>query len=142
MWRKVSCAVGGLALACAAAYFVTSVGSSANTTSFDLRWMYPAPAAKADRLPIMGEQPASHIVMPFNIPSENTTIVAKGPVPRLIEQGAVEVPRSSSRQLPANPVREIPNEVSRKEKLPEGCEPSFSPVTTPALAHISGRCVS
>ena len=140
MWRKASCAVGGLIVACAAAYFVTSVGSSASTASFDLLWLYPA--AKADRLPIGRAQPANEIVMPFNIPSENTTIVAKGPVPRLIEQGAVYVPRSSSRQLPANPVREVPNEATRKEKLPEGCEPSFSPVTMPSLAHISGRCVS
>jgi hypothetical protein len=38
----------------------------------------------------------------------------------------------------------VPNEEteSKTERLPEGCEPAFSPVTTPAFAHISVRCDS
>jgi hypothetical protein len=30
----------------------------------------------------------------------------------------------------------------KKDRLPVGCEPAFSPVTTPALAHIGVRCDS
>jgi len=28
-----------------------------------------------------------------------------------------------------------------KKKLMEGCDPSFSPVAAPSLAHLTGRCV-
>lgn len=34
------------------------------------------------------------------------------------------------------------NRNNRFERLPIGCEPSFSPVTVPSMAHISGRCLS
>ena len=39
-------------------------------------------------------------------------------------------------------LREVLNEEPKKQKLLEGCEPAFSPVTTPAFAHISVRCDS
>jgi hypothetical protein len=38
---------------------------------------------------------------------------------------------------PREPVRPVP---VRRQLLP-GCEPSFSPITAPAMAHIAGRCV-
>jgi hypothetical protein len=38
---------------------------------------------------------------------------------------------------PARPVRDQ----SDKRILMDGCEPSFSPVTVPSMAHIAGRCV-
>ena len=28
-----------------------------------------------------------------------------------------------------------------KRKIMDGCDPMFSPVTTPAMAHVAGRCV-
>ena len=53
----------------------------------------------------------------------------------------VVVPRTAVRTAPAltprEPVRPIP---VRRELLP-GCEPSFSPVTMPTMAHIAGRCI-
>jgi hypothetical protein len=50
-------------------------------------------------------------------------------------------PRTSVRttpfHVPREPVRPTP---VRRELLP-GCEPSFSPITMPAMAHIAGRCI-
>jgi len=34
-----------------------------------------------------------------------------------------------------------PAEKSKPEKIMDGCEPSFSPVVVPAMAHLAGRCV-
>ena len=42
-------------------------------------------------------------------------------------------------------IRQVPNESARREKakkLPVGCEPSFSPVTTPSMANVTGRCLA
>ena len=43
------------------------------------------------------------------------------------------------------PTRVAPKPVSKEEavkpKIMDGCEPAFSPVTVPALAHIAGRCI-
>ena len=30
---------------------------------------------------------------------------------------------------------------ARDETLMDGCEPAFSPVTVPSMAHIAGRCI-
>ena len=40
-------------------------------------------------------------------------------------------------QNPARPIREQTD----KRTLMDGCEPSFSPVTVPSMAHVAGRCV-
>lgn len=148
MWRKAACAASGLLLASAAAFGLHSIDTTATTAvSFDLRWLYPA--AKGDRLPVTQVPASEQVVMAFSVPSENTTIAAKGKAVSAVEDGkargiehsAIQVPRM---RVPLNPVRTVPNDekqdVKQKDKLPEGCEPSFSPVTTPSLAHISGRC--
>jgi hypothetical protein len=47
------------------------------------------------------------------------------------------------RQAPAESAREtikIP-EKSGKRRIMDGCDPMFSPVTVPAMAHVAGRCV-
>jgi hypothetical protein len=50
--------------------------------------------------------------------------------------------RPAARQLPAQPARKPPaNPSSQKERILDGCDPLFSPVTTPSMAHVSGRCV-
>jgi hypothetical protein len=38
---------------------------------------------------------------------------------------------------PARPVREQTDQ----RTILDGCEPSFSPVTMPSMAHVAGRCV-
>jgi hypothetical protein len=56
----------------------------------------------------------------------------------------VHTPRPTSvRTIPMQPVRELPKDHEvKREKLPTGCEPAFSPVTNPDFAHIGVRCDS
>lgn len=142
MLRKTTCAAAGVALACAAAYSLSLIGQSSGATSLDLRWLYTP--AKGDRLPIATEQSAETVTVAFDFPAEGTTIVARTRV-RPVMESAVHTPRNV-RTIRVQPVREVPNEEPVKERkpqrLPEGCEPAFSPVTAPALAHISVRCDS
>ena len=46
----------------------------------------------------------------------------------------------AKRKVPVQRVKERDHEAT-KQKLMDGCEPMFSPVTVPSAAHISGRCV-
>lgn len=161
MWRKTLGAVSGIILAGAAAYGLSSVDDRSSASNFDLRWLYPA--SKGDRLPVVRVRPidGGSATMAFNVPSANTTIAAKGPTlteaARHVEHGradgivAGEQNAQASavrvRTIPVNPVRTVPLDEKQntsgdksKGKLPVGCEPAFSPVTTPAMAHISSRC--
>jgi hypothetical protein len=51
------------------------------------------------------------------------------------------LPRNVVRTTPipvtGEPVRQRPP----RRQLLSGCEPSFSPITSPAMAHIAGRCI-
>jgi hypothetical protein len=66
-------------------------------------------------------------------PGRDTTIVAKRPeagdVPGSIPVKTVTIRRSE----PPKPV---------VQKRPLGCDPLFSPATTPALKHLFGRCIT
>jgi hypothetical protein len=93
--------------------------------------------AKGDRLSLPAAIPASAFAISYNLSAQRTTVVAKNPPMPPVLQSAVRFPREP---LPARSVK--PEEVARKPKLPEGCEPAFSPVTVPSLAHIASRCAS
>ena len=57
---------------------------------------------------------------------------------RMVAQHTIAVkkaPVQTTRELPPNP------EPKHSPRIMDGCEPSFSPVTVPQMAHISGRCV-
>jgi hypothetical protein len=52
------------------------------------------------------------------------------------------LPRSIVRTTPATaPVEPAPRERKPRLQLLSGCEPSFSPITMPTMAHIAGRCI-
>jgi hypothetical protein len=139
MLRKTTCAVGGVVLACAAAYSL-SLAAQPRADNFDLRFLYENTTEKSDRLPVTRLSEDGETVA-FDLPAASTTIVTKEAIQPRVES-AVRLPRTTVRTVPINPVRDVPNEEVRKEKLPEGCEPAFSPVTNPAYAHISARCDS
>ncbi len=77
-------------------------------------------------------------------PLNNVTIVTKG----------LQLPEVTVRQHSGSAVKPVPiNEIQeqardekprtpRGPKVPIGCEPSFSPVAAPSLAHHTGRCVA
>jgi hypothetical protein len=140
MLRKTTCAVAGVALACATALSLSVAAQSEALTNLDLRWLDMS--KKADRLSVAAPADKS-TVMSFDLSSQSMTIVTRVPADRTVES-AVQAPRPTSvRTIPMHPVREVPNgpEV-KKEKLPTGCEPAFSPVTNPDFAHIGVRCDS
>ncbi len=142
MLRKTTCAVAGVALACAAALSMSVITPSEVLTNLDLRWLHSA--AKQDRLSVRPSFDRQSVVS-FDLPSENMTIVSKAPVPApSIVESSVHTPRPTAvRTIAVQPVRELPNDQDvKKERLPTGCEPAFSPVTNPAYAHIGVRCDS
>ena len=57
---------------------------------------------------------------------------------RLIEPRTIAVkkaPTETARETVKNP------EQGDKPRLMDGCDPMFSPVTVPSMAHLAGRCV-
>jgi hypothetical protein len=72
------------------------------------------------------------------------------------EQPIVRVDRSAKGNRLALPnattVKKAPTETARetiktpkpaaKRQIMDGCDPMFSPVTVPGMAHVAGRCVS
>jgi hypothetical protein len=139
MLRKTTCAVAGVALACAAAFSLSLIAQSAAVSDLDLRWFHAA--KKGDRL--MLRAPADNgPVMSFDLSSQSTTIVTRVRARPTIESAVWTHRPTSVRTIPVQPVREVPNEHEVKERLPTGCEPAFSPVTNPDFAHIGVRCDS
>jgi hypothetical protein len=51
------------------------------------------------------------------------------------------IPRSVVRTTPTDEPRKPVRPTPVRRQLPPGCEPSFSPITVPAMAHIAGRCI-
>lgn len=143
MWHGTAHIAGGLFAACAAAYLAPLTGSVAQSASFDARWLAVNPTQKADRIdgPKARFDGKMHF---FELPTLQTTVVVKDlrkPVtnePK--ETNGIDLPQNGS--MKESPVRILPHNVKGKEKMPVGCESSFSPVTTPTMANVSGRCLS
>lgn len=79
--------------------------------------------------------------------ADSFAAVAQAPtfqINRTVKSDRLMVPNMTvaKRKVPVETVRQNqhPHEAS-KPKLLDGCEPSFSSVTMPSMAHISGRCV-
>jgi hypothetical protein len=84
-------------------------------------------------------------------PLNNVTVMTKG-----LQLPEVTVRQNSSsvvRTVPINEIREQAREQAgeqtrerkpppRGPKVPLGCEPSFSPVAAPSMAHHTGRCMA
>jgi hypothetical protein len=139
MLRKTACAAAGILLACAAGYSLSVLAQSQALSDLDLRWMQTS-SVKQDRLPINKMPRGVGSVLTFDLPAQEMSIVTRTPARPTVES-AVRQPRPTSvRTMPV--VRDVPGEEVKKDRLPVGCEPAFSPVTTPALAHIGVRCDS
>lgn len=138
MRRLSACAASGIALFGMAACSLPP-GGAMRSTSLDLRWMHSG--SKQDRLSLTRPN-ASDETITITLPAEGTTIVARRPwSPQ--SGAAIEAPPVKVRTISFRPPQETPKaHVKAHEKPLEGCEPAFSPVTAPALAHISSVCDS
>ena len=57
---------------------------------------------------------------------------------RMVQPQTIAVkkaPTETAREIVKNP------EQSAKPRILDGCDPMFSPVTVPSMAHLAGRCV-
>lgn len=99
---------------------------SARAETFDARWIALDASVKQDRLAPPRKNTEMQVVAIIDPASRTTTLSKVG----------------NEEAAPRNPVRELPRDSARKEKLPVGCDPSFSPVTSPSMAHITGRCLA
>ena len=48
--------------------------------------------------------------------------------------------RDPAKQMPVQLIRK-PSDPKQKQQLMDGCDPLFSPVAVPQMAHVTGRCV-
>src|SRR5215204_4059819 len=48
--------------------------------------------------------------------------------------------RPPAKQMPVQLIRK-PSDPKQKQQIMDGCDPLFSPVAVPQMAHVSGRCV-
>ena len=111
--------------------------STAQAETFAIRWTAVEAvqkAAKADRLGTPARASESSVVF-YNDPKAALTVATK------IEMAAVNESTRKIREVPNENVRQDKQD-KKKLKLPVGCEPSFSPVTTPSMANVTGRCLA
>jgi hypothetical protein len=79
-------------------------------------------------------------------PRSNVTVIEKGLGSPTMNVGrpsykparSIREPGSGADRIPAR----LPEASPERKKLPDGCDPSFSPVAAPALSHITGRCIA
>lgn len=132
-----------------AAHFLIG-NTPAKAESFDTRWTVVAPVVKSDRLATPSQQTPTKnsSVVFYNDPQVAVTIATKISVAR---NETKDESSSKARSAPIENARgeRIKNDERAKDeraknekKLPVGCEPSFSPVTMPSMANVTGRCLS
>jgi len=61
-------------------------------------------------------------------------------VNRAAKGDQLAVRRQAPKETPGQAIRK-PSGPGEKKRIMDGCDPLFSPVTTPSMAHIAGRCV-
>src|SRR5262245_14338772 len=62
-------------------------------------------------------------------------------VNRAAKGDQLAVRRPAAKELPVQIMIRKPSGSDQKRQIMDGCDPVFSPVTTPSMAHIPGRCV-
>lgn len=119
-----------MALSIAAVAAVATSMTFAHSETFDARWLALGAAPKQDRL-APPRRDLEVQTFSYTNSAARTTIVQKAEILPV---------KPETPAAPVAPVRDVPQNNAAKEKLPDGCEPSFSPVAQPSLAHVTGRC--
>jgi len=107
------------------------IGSQVRAETFDLRWAAVETVQKSDRLGTPAPATGSSVVF-YSDPKAGLTVATK------IEVVQNESSRKTTRDTPAENI----GPDKKKKKLLVGCEPSFSPVTMPSMANVTGRCLA
>ena len=87
----------------------------------------PALAQRVGHDPHAGHQAAAK-----KAPAKKLTAKKSAAKKTAVKKAPTETARDTSR----NP------KPAAKRQIMDGCDPMFSPVTVPAMAHVAGRCVS
>ncbi|GIK79500.1 MAG: hypothetical protein H3C55_00330 [Pseudorhodoplanes sp.] len=108
--------------------------AGAEPDSFSVRWAVFAVPPKGDRLMIAvrdsGSQAQQSVTVVHNDASARVTIARK----------AVHRPAAPDTHAP---MHTVPGESGRGHNtILDGCDPAFSPVTTPDGANVAGRCLA
>ena len=136
--RRISTPIGTVSGAVAAVLgLAVLVGvARAQADSFSMRWAAFAIPPKGDRLAVAVAVAASvgdpHARRSF-------TLVRDDPSSRItIARKPVRPPPDAH-----PPLRAIPDDSGRgRNPILDGCDPAFSPVTTPDRANVAGRCLA
>ncbi len=86
-------------------------------------------------------------VMISMLPAAQGIAAARKEIPNVQVNRAAKGDRMADRSIavkknaPVQTTRELTPAAQPKPRIMDGCDPMFSPVTMPALAHVAGRCV-
>ncbi len=69
-------------------------------------------------------------------PVNNVTVIAKG-----LKLPDITVRQNAGSAAKPIPIK-VPEKAGDKSKMPIGCEPVASPIASPHLSHLTGRCIS
>jgi hypothetical protein len=103
--------------------------------------LVPSAAQQIEALRTVMSHDASSVPTAVSVPAV-VNRAAKGdrlPVSRTVQSAPTGVVKPVPMDADQAKDRRLP---SRARKPPLGCEPSFSPVAAPSLAHHTGRCVA
>lgn len=132
--RRISTPIGAVSGAVAAVLgLAVLVGvARAQADSFSMRWAAFAIPPKGDRLAVAASVGDPHARRSF-------TLVRDDPSSRITIARKTVRPPPDARP----PLRAIPDDSGRgRNPILDGCDPAFSPVTTPDRANVAGRCLA
>jgi hypothetical protein len=87
---------------------------------------------------MIGALPAAQGITASTQENSNIQVNRSSKSDRLATTHTIAVKKAPA-ETPREPIRI--REQTDKRKIMDGCDPLFSPVTVPSLAHVAGRCV-
>lgn len=86
---------------------------------------------------------ATIVALPVAKAIDAATLAPAPPIKvnRAAKGDLLAVRRPVQKQTPGQAIRNKPSAPNEKQRIMDGCDPLFSPVTTPAMAHVAGRCI-
>jgi hypothetical protein len=156
MLRVAAYVAGGVAVLLAvdfvaASDFLTTAPAAQADKSVTPAAATPDRALKGDRLSVLRPVHSSRQVVAggdlrvlIRTNPANVTVITKVPGLKATQpsESAKKLGSTVREPVGADPARLRTPEAVPQRKLLDGCDPSFSPVAAPSLAHITGRCIA